>query len=62
MKTSALTLEEMQSKIEVLRSQMITIGQLKGLTHHNTIKISQELDVLLNEYQKKQIEMTFIIQ
>ena len=48
-----LPLEEVKFKIEVLRSHMIDTGQLKGLTHPDTIKLSQELDVLLNEYLKK---------
>ncbi|MGE7664679.1 Spo0E family sporulation regulatory protein-aspartic acid phosphatase [Ureibacillus composti] len=60
MKTNGFPLEELQFKIEDLRSHMIATGQLKGLTHPDTIKLSQELDVLLNEYQK-QIEMTLII-
>ena len=52
MKLNVLPLEELQFKIEVLRSHMIATGQLKGLTHPDTIKLSKELDVLLNKYQK----------
>ncbi|ATP42398.1 hypothetical protein CSE16_07740 [Solibacillus sp. R5-41] len=40
-------------KIEKLRSQLINVGMEKGLTHPNTIKISQDLDKLLNEYGTK---------
>ena len=52
MKTKVLSLEELEYKIDFLRTRMIATGQLKGLTHPDTIKFSQELDVLLNKYQK----------
>ncbi|MEG0439164.1 aspartyl-phosphate phosphatase Spo0E family protein [Solibacillus cecembensis] len=40
-------------KIEKLRSRLIYVGMEKGLTHPNTIKVSQDLDKLLNEYSTK---------
>lgn len=57
MNTKTLPHEEVQFKIEEIRNQMIDAGLLKGLTHPDTIKISQELDLLMNEYQKIQTEM-----
>ncbi|WMX58771.1 aspartyl-phosphate phosphatase Spo0E family protein [Peribacillus sp. R9-11] len=42
----------MKSKIDCLRAQLIVIGVLKGLSHPDTIKISQELDEWLYKYQK----------
>ncbi|MFJ8236762.1 aspartyl-phosphate phosphatase Spo0E family protein [Ureibacillus sp. NPDC094379] len=37
-------------EIEKLRSELITCGMEKGLTHPTTIEISQSLDKKLNEY------------
>ncbi|MGE7687333.1 Spo0E family sporulation regulatory protein-aspartic acid phosphatase [Peribacillus simplex] len=42
----------MKSKIDCLRAQLIVIGLLKGLSHPDTIKISQVLDEWLYKYQK----------
>ncbi|WP_084787507.1 aspartyl-phosphate phosphatase Spo0E family protein [Anaerobacillus alkalidiazotrophicus] len=39
-------------KINSLRALMVSTAQLKGVTHPDTIKSSQELDVCLNEYLK----------
>jgi len=52
MKTKVLSLEELEYQIDTLRTHMINVGILKGLTHPETIKLSQELDILLNQYQK----------
>lgn len=52
MKTKVLSLEELEYQIDTLRTRMITVGILKGLIHPDTIKLSQELDILLNKYQK----------
>jgi stage 0 sporulation regulatory protein len=52
MKTKALSLEGLEYQIYTLRTRMITIGNLKGLTHPETIKLSQELDILLNQHRK----------
>lgn len=40
------------AKINDLREKMIEIGLEEGLTSPNTIKISKELDKLLNQYQQ----------
>ncbi|MBT2668839.1 aspartyl-phosphate phosphatase Spo0E family protein [Bacillus sp. ISL-4] len=42
----------MKSKIDCLRAQLIVIGLFKGLSHPDTIKISQVLDEWLYKYQK----------
>ncbi|RID87073.1 aspartyl-phosphate phosphatase Spo0E family protein [Peribacillus asahii] len=52
MNTKALSLKHLETSIYDLRTHMITIGISKGLTHPDTIKYSQELDILLNKYQK----------
>lgn len=52
MNTKNLSLKHLETSICYLRTHMITIGISKGLTHSDTIKYSQKLDILLNEYQK----------
>jgi len=52
MKTKVLSPEELEYQIDTLRTHMINIGILKGLTHPETVKLSQELDILLNQHQK----------
>lgn len=42
---------ELQNKIESLKNRMIDTGLKHGLNHGQTIKISQELDALIIEYQ-----------
>ncbi|RUL47452.1 aspartyl-phosphate phosphatase Spo0E family protein [Lysinibacillus antri] len=42
----------MKSKYFKLQAQMINVGIVKGLTHPETIKCSQELDMLINQFQK----------
>ncbi len=39
-------------RIEVLKEQLIEIGCKKGLNDPDTIKLSQKLDGLMNEYNK----------
>ncbi|MGW8903918.1 aspartyl-phosphate phosphatase Spo0E family protein, partial [Heyndrickxia sporothermodurans] len=41
-------------QIQVKREEMIQLGKRYGLTNDKTIFCSQELDELLNEYQKFQ--------
>ncbi|WP_245980305.1 aspartyl-phosphate phosphatase Spo0E family protein [Peribacillus asahii] len=53
---NVLSLQELEYKIDVLRTLMIAVGKSKGLNHPSTIKFSQELDVLLNVYQKNQLK------
>lgn len=43
---------EMLDAIKVKRAMMIKCANKKGFTSEETIKYSQELDVLINEYQK----------
>lgn len=43
---------EMKSRYFKLQEQMINVGIVKGLTHPETIKYSQELDVLINQFQQ----------
>ncbi|MER2030234.1 MAG: aspartyl-phosphate phosphatase Spo0E family protein [Solibacillus sp.] len=44
---------EIKKKIQKLRFHLISVGMKKGLTHPDTIQVSQNLDKLLNEYGKK---------
>ncbi|MFB5282562.1 Spo0E family sporulation regulatory protein-aspartic acid phosphatase [Peribacillus sp. Hz7] len=53
---NVLSLQELEYRIDVLRTHMIAIGKSKGLNHPNTIKFSQELDSLLNVYQKNKLK------
>jgi stage 0 sporulation regulatory protein len=43
---------EILNAIKVKRAMMINCANKKGFTSEETIKYSQELDVLINEYQK----------
>jgi len=46
------TLEHILNRIEFLRKKMTDVAMEKGLTDHESIHISQELDLLLNLYDK----------
>ncbi|RFU69933.1 aspartyl-phosphate phosphatase Spo0E family protein [Bacillus sp. V59.32b] len=41
---------EVYSEIQIKRFEMIEIAEMYGLTDDNTIRTSQELDQLMNEY------------
>jgi len=56
MKNEGSTIIELEEKIFILQTRMITTGKSKGLNHPNTIKLSQELDILLNVYQKNKLK------
>jgi stage 0 sporulation regulatory protein len=43
---------EILDEIKVKRAMMINCANAKGFTSEETIKYSQELDILINEYQK----------
>jgi len=43
---------ELLKKIEQLRQSMIEVAIKKGLSSHESIEISRELDDLLNQYEK----------
>lgn len=38
------------TEIQILRAALIKFGMENGLNHPTTLKLSQELDKLLNEY------------
>lgn len=42
-----------EMKIENVRKQMVKTAMQKGLSHPSTIRLSQQLDGLLNGYNKK---------
>lgn len=48
-----MCLEKLLKQITETREQMILVANEKGMNHHEAIKISMELDLLLNTYQKK---------
>ena len=43
---------EMLNAIKIKRAMMINCANTQGFTSEETIKYSQELDILINEYQK----------
>ncbi|QCR34389.1 hypothetical protein C1N55_03130 [Lysinibacillus sp. SGAir0095] len=47
-----MSLVDLKVEIEALQNRMIDIGLSKGLTHPDTVKCSQELDVVLNYFQQ----------
>ncbi|WP_226036825.1 aspartyl-phosphate phosphatase Spo0E family protein [Aquibacillus saliphilus] len=54
MKIQKVTIYLLKFKIKLLRIRMVYHGQSKGLTHPDTIKHSQNLDVQLNRYHRIQ--------
>jgi stage 0 sporulation regulatory protein len=50
--TNETVSSEMLEAIKMKRELMITCANKKGFTSEETIKYSQELDVLINEYHK----------
>ncbi|MDI7741137.1 aspartyl-phosphate phosphatase Spo0E family protein [Lysinibacillus fusiformis] len=47
-----ISLLDLEDAIVTLQNRMIDIGLSKGLTHPDTVKCSQELDVVLNHFQQ----------
>lgn len=45
-------------KINSKRDEMMRLGMIKGLTCKETVKVSQELDELLNMYREVKEEKT----
>ncbi|MFK2825524.1 aspartyl-phosphate phosphatase Spo0E family protein [Bacillus sp. B190/17] len=45
------TVNELMDQINTVRHLMISAGLSKGLTNDETIKYSEELDILINKYQ-----------
>jgi len=60
MNSKTLSFKDLENSIYYFRTHMITSGISKGLTHPDTIKYSQELDTLLNEYQKMKVDQSTI--
>jgi len=48
--------QELMQEIEMKRNLMVKIGNTYGFTSDQTIKVSQELDVLILRYLKLGIE------
>lgn len=46
------TYDQLLNKIEISRQKLTNIALSKGFTHTEAIIMSQELDQLLNQYQK----------
>jgi hypothetical protein len=44
----------LQDEIESKRQEMIELGMTKGFDHPDTIKVSQELDILIIKAMKAQ--------
>lgn len=44
-------LHQLHRDIERLRNHMVDIASKYGYTSHESIRVSQQLDTLLNEYQ-----------
>ncbi|WP_432418805.1 Spo0E family sporulation regulatory protein-aspartic acid phosphatase [Cytobacillus spongiae] len=53
---SAVCKQELLALIEKKRAELIHIAMINGLSSTLAIKYSQELDTLLNEYNRKLIE------
>ncbi|HLQ98687.1 MAG TPA: aspartyl-phosphate phosphatase Spo0E family protein [Candidatus Dormibacteraeota bacterium] len=47
-----MELKSLQRKIESLKVDLIKSGEENGMNHPKTIKISQELDKVINAYMK----------
>ena len=46
-----VSLEKLLVNIEILRQKLIRVAERNGLHNQEAIKISKELDVLLNRYE-----------
>lgn len=49
----SVSLEALREKIEIIRARMQQLGDEKGYTDTEVLKVSIELDDLLNEYQRR---------
>lgn len=47
-----ISLLDLEDTIVALQNRMIDIGLSKGLTHPDTVRCSQELDIVLNHFQR----------
>jgi hypothetical protein len=46
-------MDELLIKIELLRHMLQSLGSKKGIDHPEVLLISQQLDVLINEYYRQ---------
>ena len=58
---AAISLLDLEHEIVTLQNRMIDIGLSKGLTHPDTVKCSQELDVVLNCFQQINAEQNMYV-
>jgi stage 0 sporulation regulatory protein len=42
-----VTITDLEKEIETLRQKMFAVGMEKGLSHPDTVQVSQELDKLI---------------
>ncbi|MBV7509515.1 aspartyl-phosphate phosphatase Spo0E family protein [Bacillus sp. sid0103] len=47
-----MRLKQCEAAIKEKQNEMINLGMTKGLQHEETIYCSQELDILLNKYNR----------
>lgn len=50
-KEELLNTKKLEVRIKTLKQYMISTAYAKGFNHPQTVKISQELDEVLNKYQ-----------
>lgn len=48
-------MRNLMEQIEFLREKLINLSLIKGFGHPDVLRVSQELDVILNKYQEKTI-------
>jgi stage 0 sporulation regulatory protein len=60
MNKTAYSTDELLSKIDNLRKQMFSKGKTKGISHPETLEISEKLDMLIYKFQKLIIKISFI--
>lgn len=51
--------QRIEERIEQLRNEMIDTGMELGLCHPSTVALSQELDELLNQFEKQKMRGDF---
>jgi len=49
--TELLSVAELEDRMVRLQTQMIDVGMVKGLSHPDTVRCSQELDVVIHHIQ-----------
>lgn len=51
-----ISISELEVQLFKLQTRMIQVGMLKGLTHPDTVKCRQELDVVINNVQRLKLK------